>query len=104
MVWCASSEYNLVGPYSFENGNVNRENSRKMRIDYAFPRFAYLRDDCIFHQDSAPTHYSHRVRRYLDNDRPVNWIGRDDPVEWPACSPYLTPCDFFQWVHFKEKA
>ena len=74
-----------------------------MLIHYAFPRFASLRDDYIFHQDDAPAHYTHRSRRYFDNKRPENWIGRSGPVEWPARSPYLTPCDFYLREHLKEK-
>ena len=54
-----------------------------------------LRDDYIFHQDGAAAHYSLRVRTWLHNKRPENWIGRGGPVEWPARSPDLTPCDFF---------
>ena len=65
-----------------------------MLIQYAFLRLASIRADNIFHQDGAPAHYLSRVRTYLDKKSPENWIGRDNPVEWPARSPYLTPCDF----------
>ena len=65
-----------------------------MRIHYALPRFTALRDDHIFHQEGAPAHYSHRVRRYLDNNRPENWSGRGGLLECPDRSPDLTPCDF----------
>ena len=75
-----------------------------MRIHYAFPRFTSLGDDYIFHQDGATVHYSYRVRRYLDNKSPENWVGRGGPVEWPALSPDLNPCDFFLRGHLKAKS
>ena len=46
-----------------------------------------------FHRYGAPAHYSHRVRRYLDNKRSEYWIGRAGSVEWPARSPDITPFD-----------
>ena len=80
----AISKEKAVGPYFFENGNMNRENYRNMLVHYAFPRSASLRDDYIFHQDGAPAHNSHSVRRCLGYKRTENWIGRGGPVEWPA--------------------
>ena len=71
-VWCRISKDKVVGRCFFENGNVIEENYRNMLIHYAFPRFASLRNEYIFHQDGAPSHYSYRVRRYLDNKRPEN--------------------------------
>ena len=50
MVWCAISKDKVVGPFYFEDGNVNGENYRNMLIHYAFPRFASLRDDYILHR------------------------------------------------------
>lgn len=103
MAWCAIAKTKVIGPYFFENGNVTGESYRNMLIHYAFPRFASLPDDYIFHQDGAPPHYSNRVRAYLDNKRPDNWIGRGGPVAWPPRSPDLTPCDFFLWGHIKSR-
>ena len=62
-----------------------------------------IRADYIFHQDGAPAHYSSRVRAYLGNDMPGNWIGRGGPVERPPRSPDLNPSDFFLWGHIEEK-
>ena len=66
-----------------------------MLIQYAFPRLASIRADYIFHGDGATAHYPSRTRTFLDSKGPGNWIGRGGPVEWPPCSPDLTPCDFF---------
>lgn len=32
------------------------------------------------------------------------WIGRRDPLTWPARSADLTPLDFFIWGHVKNNA
>ena len=31
------------------------------------------------------------------------WIGSRGPLEWAACSPDLTPCNFFRWGILKSK-
>ena len=60
MVWCAIGK-KREGPYFFENENVNGENYRNMLFNYAFPRFASLSRDDIFHQDGALPQYCNRV-------------------------------------------
>jgi hypothetical protein len=50
-----------------------------------------------FQHDRAPPHYVICVRRWLDLQFPVHWIGRRGPVEWPPKSPVLTPLDFYLW-------
>ena len=67
MVWCSILKDKFKGPYILKNGNVKGEDYRNMLSHYAFPRFASLRDNYIFHQNGAPAYYSHHVRRYLDN-------------------------------------
>ena len=54
-------------------------------------------------QDGASPHYAIPARSYLNNKRPNNWIGRVVPVNWPANSPDLTPCNFFLWGHVQAK-
>ena len=75
MMWCAIGKEKVTGICFFENENVNGENYRKMLLNYGFSRFASLRRDYIFHQDSDSSHYSNRVRNYLNRKRPSNWIG-----------------------------
>ena len=58
MVWCAIAKGKVVGPYFFEDENVNAENYRNMLIQYAYWRFASLGGGYIFHHDGAPPHYS----------------------------------------------
>jgi len=42
------------------------------------------------------------VRAYLDENLPGQWIGRSGAVEFPPCSPDLTPLDFYLWGTLKD--
>jgi hypothetical protein len=44
-----------------------------------------------FQQDGAPPHYYQDIRSYLDDILPGQWIGQRGCVEYPLCSPDLTP-------------
>ena len=101
MVWCPIGEEKVLGPCFFENENFNGENYRNMLINYAFPNFASLRRDYIFHQDGAPPHCPNRVRNYLNRKRSGNWIGRGGQIERRPPSTDLTFCNFFLWGHMK---
>ncbi|GBO12890.1 hypothetical protein AVEN_61652-1 [Araneus ventricosus] len=43
-----------------------------------------------FQHDGASAHYTSSVKQYL--------------VEWPPCSPDLTPMDVFLWGYLKQQA
>ncbi|GBO46586.1 hypothetical protein AVEN_88807-1 [Araneus ventricosus] len=43
-----------------------------------------------FQNDGAPAHNTSSVKQYL--------------VEWPPCSPDLTPMDVFLWGYLKQQA
>lgn len=58
--------------------------------------------DMWYQHDGAPAHYAIRVREYLDQRFPGQWIGRGGPVAWPPRSPDLTPPDFFLWGYLKN--
>ena len=59
--------------------------------------------DMIFMQDGAPPHYATAVRHFLNDALPGQWLGRRGPLEWPARSCDITPCDFFLWGWAKEQ-
>ena len=59
-------------------------------------------ENCYFHQDGVPAHYARQVRDFLNQLFPAWWIGRRDLLKWAACSPDLTPCDFFSLEFPKE--
>ena len=103
MFWCGLSKTKVIGPYEIENATVTGESYRNLLIRKVFPRLASLREDYIFQQDGAAPHRASRVRAYLNRKTNENWIGRQGPVDWPARSPDLTPCDFFLWGHIKAK-
>ena len=69
-------------------------------MDYAWPQ---LQDKRLFFQhDGAAPHYTVLVREWLDEKCPGCWIDRREPVDWPARSPCLTPCDLFLWRYLKD--
>ena len=41
--------------------------------------------------DGAPPHFSQVVGQFLNQHFANKWIGREDPVAWPARSPDLNP-------------
>lgn len=51
--------------------------------------------------DGAPAHFSLIARNWLNqaNHYRDRWIGRGGPINWPARSPDLNPCDFYLWGH-----
>ena len=52
-------------------------------------------DELFFQQDGTSPHYALRVRDYLNKVFTQRWFGRTGSIEWPPCSPDLTPMDFF---------
>ena len=60
-------------------------------------------ENCYFQQDGAPAHYARKVRDYLTQLFPNRWIGHRGNLECAACSPDLTPCNFFLWDFLKSK-
>lgn len=99
-VWCGMTSGGLIGPYFFE-GNVRSEHYLAMLKEFLWP--AVMRRRLFFQQDGAPIHYAVDVRQWLDEKFPNRWIGRRGPIEWPARSPDLTPCDFFLWGFLKDR-
>lgn len=101
VVWCAISSNGIIGPY-FHDGNVNGQSYLHMLQNWFMPRFPE-EEGLIFQQDGAPPHYALTVRQWLNDTFPGAWIGRRGPIEWPARSPDLTPCDFYLWGVLKDR-
>ena len=59
----------------------------------------HVRQNMWFQHDGAPPHFTCAVRCHLDQRFGQTWIGRGGPIAWPACSPDLTPLDYFLWGH-----
>ena len=103
-VWCGMCSETIIGPIFLE-GTVRNDNYLAEVITPEVLPFM-LQDDhrnMVFMQDGAPAHYSNNVRNILNVELEGRWIGRRGPVEWPARSPDLTPCDFFLWGYLKNK-
>ena len=64
-----------------------------------------IKEKAIYMQDGAPPYWSRAVRDWLYRKfQGIRWIGREEPVHWPPCSPDLTHCDFFLWGFIKSKS
>ncbi len=100
MVWCAVTLTKIIGPYFFD-GSVNADSYLTMLKEFLWPQVKCKR--MLFQQDGAPAHYALIVRDWLNEKFPDRWIGRRGPIEWPARSPDLSPCDFFLWGYLKDK-
>ncbi|GBP43527.1 hypothetical protein EVAR_30484_1 [Eumeta japonica] len=59
------------------------------------------KQNMMFQHDGCPVHFRRSVREYLDSTFPNRWIGRGEPIAWPARCPDLTPIDFYVWGHIK---
>ena len=55
-----------------------------------------------FMHDGAPPYFSRVARQFLNQHFANKWIGRGDPIAWPARSPDLNPLDFHLWGHLKS--
>lgn len=103
-VWAAITADGLIGPVILRD-TMNAERYLEVLEDTLIP---CLRDidrdqDMIFMQDGAPPHYARAVRQFLNDELPGRWLGRRGPLEWPARSCDITPCDFFLWGWAKEQ-
>lgn len=110
-VWAGILGDHIIGPM-FIPGNLTGELYHEMLTDLIVPLITDIvennedefDDDAaiVFQQDGCPAHYFRRVRDYLDEAFPGQWIGRRGSIEWPARSPDLSPLDFFLWGHLKS--
>ena len=98
-VWCAITSKGIIGPYFFD-GSVTAASYLEMLNDFLWPLVRHK--GLYFQQDGAPAHYALNVRDWLNQKFANRWIGRRGPIEWPARSPDLAPCDFFLWGYLKN--
>ncbi|KAI8783316.1 solute carrier organic anion transporter family member 2B1 X3, partial [Biomphalaria glabrata] len=91
--------------WKFENVAAVQRHWIRDLADSIFPSIrALYGDEFYFQQDGVPPHYHREVRAYLDHNVPGQWIGRRGPIKFPACSPDLTPLDFFLSGTVKDEA
>ena len=107
-VWAGVFKTTVIGPIFIE-GHLTGGTYLDMlqgviqeNIEDELPIAAVRDRNFYFMQDGAPPHYAISVRQYLNQRYGQRWIGRSGPVQWPARSPDLTPCDFFLWGEIKR--
>lgn len=100
-VWAAIGYSGLIF-YDISETTMNSERYCQILREKVVPYFQRNRDK-HFQQDGAPPHYSVAARAILEDQMPGQWIGRRGPIEWPARSPDLTPCDFWLWSYLRSK-
>ena len=98
-VWAAITADGLIGLVILRD-TMNAERYLEVLEGTLMPSLQNIDRDhyMIFMQDGALPHYATPVRRFLNDELPVRWLGRRGPLEWPARSCDITPCDFFLWV------
>lgn len=105
MVWCGIINGYLIGPYVFEE-NVDRftylELLRERLPELLENVDLVTRQRMWLQQDGAAPHFARIVRDFLNNNYKDRWIGRGGPVNWPPCSPDMTPPDFYLWGFLKD--
>ena len=84
---------------------VNGENYLEILCEVVVPQLQTKPnfDELFFQKDGTSPHYALRVRDYLNKVFTQRWFGRTGSIEWPPCSPDLTPMDFFFWDVVKNK-
>ena len=84
---------------------VNGENYLEILCEVVVPQLQTKPnfDELFFQQDGTSPHYALRVRDYFSKVSTQRWFGRTGSIEWPPCSPDLTPMDFFFWGVVKNK-
>ena len=91
--------------WSKSRHTVNGENYLEILCEVVVPQLQTKPnfDELFFQQDGTSPHYALRVRDYLNKVFTQRWFGRTGSIEWPPCSPDLTPMDFFFWGVVKNK-
>lgn len=111
-VWCAVSQFGVIGPYFFEEEGVTvTVNSRRyvsMLQNFLQPRMEEIVEeeglgDLWFQQDGATAHTARNSLNVLREMFPGHLVSLRGDVGWPARSPDLSICDFFLWGYLKEK-
>ena len=113
-VWaglCGNSS--ILGPFFFYE-SVNGERYLNMINESVVPDMDMIFNQNIFadvryerevwwFQDGAPCHRLRLVTTRLEELFGDQVVALNRPTEWPPRSPDLTPYDFFQWGHLKDK-
>ncbi|XP_043224374.1 uncharacterized protein LOC122382732 [Amphibalanus amphitrite] len=108
-VGCALSGRGIVGPVWFEDGSgdtvtVDQQRYQAVLMNFwkqAKTKYGSLMDLMWLQQDGAPPHTAKATLKWIENHFGDRLVSRGASRNWPACSPDLTPMDFFLWGHLK---
>ena len=98
----------MFGPFFFAEDSVTGKVYLDMLENWLMPQFADEEiQEYIYQQDEAPPHWHKKVREYLNEHLPGQWVGCAGATDntfctWPPRSPDLTVCDFFLWGFIKD--
>ena len=99
--WCAFAKKGIIGAYFFEDRNMAGSRYERMLQYFLLSKIGDYPETMIFTQSGASSHYANKVWGHFDRKLPGWWMGRGEPISWPAGSPDLTPCDYYLWRHIK---
>lgn len=104
-VWCGILGDRIIGPFVFD-GHLNGESYLNF-LENDLPNLLEdipldVRASMWYQHDGCPSHYSQRVRDFLNIIYPNRWIGRGSLFPWPPRSPDLTVLDFYLWGRIKD--
>ena len=111
-VWCAVSQFGVVGPYFFEEEEVtvtvNSTRYVSMLRNFLQPKLDEIVEehglgDLWFQQDGATAHTARISLDVLREMFPGRLVSLRGDVGWPARSPDLSICDYFLWGYLKDK-
>lgn len=100
-VWACIGHGGLIS-HDISEDTMNGDRYVRILQEKVLPAFT-RNNTWLYQQDGAPSHYSVAARAVLDDSLRGRWIGRRGPIEWPARSPDLTPCDFWFWAYLRTK-
>jgi hypothetical protein len=76
----------------------------EMLRNFLEPRLNELGNASLwFQQDGATAHTVRASMEVLREIFPGRFISLRGDILWPACSPNLSPCDFFLWRYLKAE-
>lgn len=104
-LWCGVLGDRIIGPFVFD-GHLNGESYLNF-LQNDLPNLLEdipldVRASMWYQHDGCPSHYSQRVRDFLNVRYPNRWIGRGSLFPWPPRSPDLTVLDFYLWGKIKD--
>lgn len=100
-VWTCIS-FNGIVATDISTHTMNGERYCAILREKVIPFFKRNRH-MLYQQDGASSHYCLNARQILNDEMPLQWIGRRGFIEWPARSPDLTACDYWLWSYLRSR-